>query len=154
VNPFHFEKKYFKNADWLLNLSIFIFLIASSLMIFSTSRNIVENQPYYYVIRHLIAMGLGMGLFLVSSYLDYHFWQNLQIPIYLVMILMLIAVLFIGMEGDYGGQSWIPMGPISLQPVELAKIILILNLAGFYPNEKRCNSVLCLFWLLLLWGFR
>ena len=76
MNPFHFEKKYFKNADWLLNLSIFIFLIASSLMIFSTSRNIVENQPYYYVIRHLIAMGLGRGLFLVSSYLDYHFWQN------------------------------------------------------------------------------
>lgn len=152
MNPFHFEKKYFKNADWLLNLSIFIFLVASSLMIYSTSRNIVENQPYYYVVRHLLAMGLGMGLFLISSYLDYHFWQNIQIPLYLVMNIMLVVVLFIGMEGDYGGQSWIPMGPISLQPVELAKIILILNLAGFIQNEKRCNSVLCLFWLLLIMG--
>ena len=150
MNPFHFEKKYLKNADWLLNLSILVFLIASSLMVYSTSRNIVENQPYYYVIRHIIAMGLGMGLFLISSYLDYHFWQNTQLLLYVVMLVMLTVVLLIGMEGDYGGQSWIPMGPISLQPVELAKIILILSLAGFIQNEKRCNSLLCLFWLLMI----
>lgn len=150
MNPFHFEKKYLKNADWLLNLSIVIFLIVSSLMIYSTSRNIVDQQPYYYVIRHLLAMGLGMGLFIISSYLDYHFWQTTQLLLYVIMILMLGIVLFIGMEGDYGGQSWIPMGPISLQPVELAKIILILTLAGFIQNEKRCNSILCLFWLLMI----
>lgn len=152
MNPFHFEKKFFKNADWLLLGSVLLFLVASSLMIYSTSRNIVEDEPYYYVIRHLIAMFLGLFLFIVSSYLDYHVWTSLLYVLYIFMIIMLVIVLLIGREGNYGGQSWIPLGPLSLQPVELAKIILILNLATLLCDEKKCNSSWCMVRLFLLMG--
>lgn len=150
MNPFHFEKKYLKNADWLLNLSILAFFIISSLAIYSTSRNLVMNQPYYYVIRHLIAIVLGLILYVISSYLDYHFWQNNIWFVYAAMIGLLTIVLFIGREGDYGGQSWIPLGPLSLQPVEMAKVALILTLSAYLSHENRCQSATCLIVLLLI----
>jgi len=41
-----------------------LFLIVSSFVIYSASRDLVEDQPYYYIIRHLLAYVLGMVLFL------------------------------------------------------------------------------------------
>ncbi len=150
MNFFHFDRRILKNADWQLIGIMIIFLIVSSFVIYSASRDLVEDQPYYYIIRHLLAMFLGTVLFLVSALVDYSIWNVFSRWVYGIMIGLLIFVLFLGRVGNYGGQSWIPLGPLSLQPVELAKIMLSLTLAKLLVDEDRLKSIRCLVPLLLL----
>ncbi|MCE5197093.1 MAG: rod shape-determining protein RodA [Negativicutes bacterium] len=150
MNFFHFDRRLLKNADWQLIGIMILFLIVSSFVIYSASRDLVEDQPYYYIIRHLLAMFLGMVLFFMSAMVDYSIWNHFSRWVYGIMIGLLILVLLLGREGNYGGQSWIPLGPLSLQPVELAKIMLSLTLAKLLLDENRLKSIRCLGPLLLL----
>src|SRR5450756_840208 len=150
MNFFNFDRRLLKNADWLMIGIMVVCLIVSSFVIYSASRGLVEEDPYFYITRHLLAMFLGILLFIVSVLIDYSIWKYFNRWVYVSMIGLLIFVLFLGRVGDYGGQSWIPLGPLSLQPVELAKIMLSLTLGKFLVNEDRLKSITCLGPLLLL----
>ena len=67
-------------------------------------------------------------------------WQSLAIPAYVALIVMLILVELIGAVRG-GGQRWLDLGIIRLQPSELMKVFIVLATARFYhalpPNETR-----------------
>ncbi|HBG02428.1 MAG TPA: rod shape-determining protein RodA, partial [Firmicutes bacterium] len=53
---------------------------------------------------------------------------------------VLTAVLVLG-KTVFGSQRWFRLGPLSLQPSELAKIALILALAQVFENEENAQSL-------------
>ena len=53
---------------------------------------------------------------------------------YIFNIGLLLLLKFIGEKGG-GAQRWIRFGSIGIQPSELAKIILILFFAKFFPDN-------------------
>ena len=55
-------------------------------------------------------------------------YEGLSIPIYIAVILMLVAVIFLGIEVK-GSRSWFAFGPIRFQPAEISKISTSLLLA-------------------------
>ncbi|MEY1556650.1 rod shape-determining protein RodA [Yoonia sp. R2331] len=75
--------------------------------------------------------GLGMALMLFVAMVPIWFWRNMAVLAYLVSLLLLIAVEFVGVERN-GSQRWIDLGPMDLQPSELAKITLVMLLAAYY----------------------
>ena len=65
-------------------------------------------------------------------------WRNVSVPIYIVALLLLLLVEFLGRTG-MGAQRWINLGFINLQPSEVAKIALVMILAAYYdwlPIDK------------------
>ena len=65
-------------------------------------------------------------------------WRNLSVPIYIVALLLLLLVEFLGSTG-MGAQRWINLGFINLQPSEVAKVALIMLMAAYYdwlPIDK------------------
>ena len=65
-------------------------------------------------------------------------WRNLSVPIYIVALLLLLLVEFLGSTG-MGVQRWINLGFINLQPSEVAKVALIMLMAAYYdwlPTDK------------------
>ncbi len=78
--------------------------------------------------------------------LDYHNFKNLKIPMlkklniaslfYIIGAVLLIAVLLIGNDegGSMGARRWIDIGPLNLQPSEVAKLALIIFFA--YSMER------------------
>ena len=65
-------------------------------------------------------------------------WRNLSVPIYIVALLLLLLVEFLGSTG-MGAQRWINLGFINLQPSEVAKVALVMLMAAYYdwlPNDK------------------
>ncbi len=78
--------------------------------------------------------------------LDYHNFKNLKLPVlkklniasmfYIIGALLLIAVLLIGNDegGSMGARRWIDIGPLNLQPSEVAKLALIIFFA--YSMER------------------
>lgn len=78
--------------------------------------------------------------------MDYHNFKNLKLPVlkkfniagllYALGIVLLIAVLLFGNTegGSMGAKRWIDIGPINLQPSEVAKLALIIFFA--YSMER------------------
>ncbi len=72
----------------------------------------------------------GLVLLIVASVTDIRFWLSIAYPAYVVSLILLVAVMFVG-HSALGAQRWISVGPIEIQPSELMKIALILALARF-----------------------
>ena len=74
-------------------------------------------------------------------------WRNVSVPIYVIALLLLLLVEFLGSTG-MGAQRWINLGFINLQPSEVAKIALVMLMAAYYdwlPNDKVSRP----FWVLV-----
>lgn len=81
--------------------------------------------------RHVTRFLAGVGLVLVMAVTPHQFWLRAAYPIYLVTLLLVAAVLFIGSEAG-GAQRWLRIGSLSFQPSEFMKIGLIIALARYY----------------------
>lgn len=81
-------------------------------------------------------IALGVGLVIFFSFVDWRFTTNYRWFIgglYILAILLLAFVLVKGPDIRHI-RSWIVVGPFTFQPVELAKIALVLALAAFFSR--------------------
>ncbi|MDR1531572.1 MAG: rod shape-determining protein RodA [Clostridiales bacterium] len=91
---------------------------------------------------------IGLVLMLAAALIDYHFICGFYIIIYLVNIILLVLVLFVGAEGD-DPSRWIRFGTTGLaarfgiQPSEFSKVFMILFLSKFL-EKRNVNKVLVL----------
>ena len=87
------------------------------------------GDSLYYFKRHLIfliAASLFTAIFVI--YARPWFWRVFGVGIYGVSVLLLLAVLVIGDTGG-GAQRWIAIGPLTIQPSEIAKLAVVMLLA-------------------------
>lgn len=81
--------------------------------------------------RHALRFLLGLGLIFWLAISPREFWVGFACPAYLVVLALLAAVLFLGVEGG-GAIRWLSIGDMRFQPSELMKITLVLALARYY----------------------
>jgi cell division protein FtsW len=95
-----------------------------------------RNSAYYFE-RQLIWLGLGLALLWFFAHFDYHRLRPLAPPVALVTLLLLILVVVphLGVE-RYGARRWLQLGPLGMQPAELAKVSAIIFIA-FWLERKR-----------------
>jgi rod shape determining protein RodA len=119
-----------KKLDWVLVVSVLVLCLIGLLSIYSTSFS--ENPTFFY--KQLGFIIAGFFLMFIFAFLDYRFFRNhprLLIALYIISILLLIGVLVFGKE-IRGALSWIRIGNFSFEPVELAKLVMILILAQYF----------------------
>lgn len=75
--------------------------------------------------------GVGMVLMFAIAFVPIWFWRNMAGLAYGITILLLLAVEFFGVVG-MGAQRWLDIGPIRIQPSELAKVTMVMLLAAYY----------------------
>ncbi len=107
-------------------LLISCFFILSSLCVWSVQVHAEGNVGIF--LRHLISIGLGFGVLALVAVVGFHNLRHFALPMYVVSVLLLAAVLVVG-PIVAGSQRWIYLGPLSFQPSELAKLVLIISLA-------------------------
>jgi rod shape determining protein RodA len=100
--------------------------------------------------RQILFALAGVAVIVLLASIDYHYWLSVQWPIYIVMMIFLIALSGLG-QAAFGSQRWFQVGVLFLQPTEFAKIVIILVLARYF--EKSQNDPRDLKWLIksLLW---
>ncbi len=89
----------------------------------------------------------GVSLFFYISRFNIRAIANLSKPFYWITVLLLVLVLLIG-EGE-GVRRWIDLGPVNLQPSEIAKVSVPLYLMGVRGNLKKLMAGM-LPWFLIL----
>ena len=77
---------------------------------------------------------LGLGLMILLAGIDYRFLASLSGVIYVMGIAGLASVHVIGTTIT-GAQSWIAVGPITIQPSEFAKLTTLIALAAFVSSR-------------------
>lgn len=114
-------------------------LLLGLLMILSASFvSSVESSgsPFVYFKKQVIWAVLGIVAFITFSRLDYRKLRGWGYAGVVVVMLLLLAVLIPGLGSTVGGSSrWLVLGPLSVQPSEIAKLALILFIADVFSRK-------------------
>lgn len=127
-----FERRLYHHVDWVLIGAVLAICAVGLAMIFSTTGG--AGSVYW---TQVYALGLGLIGMAIAASVDYRSLADKSHWIYLAMVIMLIAVLFVGTVRG-GSRRWIDViGPFNLQPSEYAKATLALMLAKMLGEERR-----------------
>jgi len=83
----------------------------------------------------IFAVG-GLVVAMITAAIDYRLWASLTRFLYWGMILTLFVLNTLG-EQLFGSNRWFRVGPILIQPSEIAKIVIILVLADFFTRHLK-----------------
>ena len=111
-----------------------VLIIFGVLMIRSATQGAIDPTLISRVPDQIQFALLGCVLMLALSFMDYRLLNGLHTWLYLLMIVLLLLVFFLGVEGDAGAQSWINIG-IRIQPSEVAKVLIIITLGHFLATH-------------------
>lgn len=77
-------------------------------------------------IKQIIWFFVGVVCMVIMTFIDYDILGKFWLPIYIILLLSLIGVLFT--EPINGATSWYNFGGVSLQPSEFAKLGVIIGI--------------------------
>lgn len=135
-----YTRNRFFSFDILLLLMVTV-LVGFGIVAIGSATRVNVNGFKGEAVNQIIWFVTGLVLLFAAAFIDYHFICNLWIPIYIVNIVLLVLVLFIG-SGD-GVSRWL----FGIQPSEFAKIFIIISLAKFIDKwrEKIDNISILLY---------
>jgi rod shape determining protein RodA len=85
--------------------------------------------------KQMLRFGVGFALMLAVALIRLKFWLRMAYPLYVAVLLMLIAVMLFG-KTALGAARWIDLGIVQLQPSELMKVALVLALARYFHRAE------------------
>jgi cell division protein FtsW len=130
-----------RSDKWLF-LSTLALVCASVVMVYSASALVAlerYQQPYLFVTKQLMWAMLGIALLSVVMRVDYHVYRSerLQWSLLGLVALLLVGVLFSAPVN--GSRRWFSIGPLGVQPSELAKLAAIVFTAAVL--ERRMHRI-------------
>ncbi|MBM7644222.1 cell division protein FtsW [Scopulibacillus daqui] len=132
-------KKLFRNYDYSLIVTTLLLTAFGVIMVYSASMvwSVMQlGQASSYIFKkQLFWCFVAIPAGIVGMLIPYKMYKALVKPITLLTILMLIFVLLFG-KVSHNAQSWIVIGPIQIQPAELAKMTVIIYLASVFSNKQ------------------
>ncbi|EPX86701.1 cell elongation-specific peptidoglycan biosynthesis regulator RodA [Rubellimicrobium thermophilum DSM 16684] len=114
-----------------LNWPLILLVTAPSCMGFLMLYSLAGGSMEPWAGEQMSRFALGFVAMIVVAMVPIAVWKRLALPIYLISIGLLILVEIMGDVG-MGAQRWLVIGPIRVQPSEIAKIGLVLALAAYY----------------------
>lgn len=115
------------------------------------------HDAYFYLERQIAFVAVGGFAMWVGARIDYRKLRQWTYPLLMIAMLLLAATLFAPARN--GATRWIPLGPFTFQPVEIAKLALVTYLAyslgrkadrvttftvGFVPHLIVCGAMMVL----------
>lgn len=134
-------------------LFIVLFLLGfGMIMVYSTSSyeaNLEWGDSAYYLKKQLFATILGLVAMIVVANIPYHFWERFAVIGYIVSVVLILLIIPFGHE-SHGAKRWLYIGPLSLQPAEVAKLCMILFLSSMICTMGKQIRYRKGFWMVLL----
>lgn len=124
------ERRLWRNLPWVLLAFAAGIALVSVVNLASASR--AHHAPVW--IDQSIWFVMGITASIIGLAVDYRVLHRLAWPFYGLVLLLLVAVELHGAT-IMGAQRWLVIGPVRLQPSELAKLSTMFVLARFYAEE-------------------
>lgn len=121
----------------LVTVVVLIVLGLGATLSASSIEGLADAQDqYFYVKRQLIGLAIGIVAMVLASRFSYRAYRRLAIPLFWGTLGLLLLVLVVGLKSG-GSRRWLPVGPFTFQPSELAKLSVILTMAVLLERKQR-----------------
>jgi rod shape determining protein RodA len=121
--------------DWVLMLCAMLLLGIGLAVLYSISMATPDDGSLSIFWRQVIFAAIGMVAMFFFAATNYQNFKGQSTPIYFLTLLVLTLVLLFG-RSVRGTAGWIGVGSFHIQPVEVAKLSLIIFLASFISQKK------------------
>lgn len=125
------DRRIFREIDSLTILLLVVISTIGLAFIYSA----IYFQASQFVWRQIIWLIVSLLALLVAIMIDYKFLISISFPLYVLMNVILLALLFFG-KLVANTKSWIVLGPFQAQPSEITKIAVILVLARLFYDYR------------------
>lgn len=123
---------------WLFAAAL-VLLSGGVVMVYSASAIMAAERlhdPFHFLKKQLVWAGVGGLALWAALRTDYRRLERLMKPALVLAVVLLLLVLVPPFGQSINGtRRWLRMGPASFQPVELAKLALVVYLAGFLARH-------------------
>ncbi len=124
--------------DALFLLLVILVTLYGTLMVFSAGTAYAEaryGDRTYFIKKQTVWLLMGFAIMIISSRINPTLYRKYTPYLYGVTLLLLLLVLAVGFVGN-GAQRWIAIGPITIQPSEIAKLAIIMMLALYFDKYE------------------
>ena len=116
--------------DWLLIIPVGLLIIISLVTLFSLNPDFFRSQ--------VIVLVVSLVAFVFFSQANYKILDLYGKPIYIVSLILLVVVLFLGIESR-GSMRWIEFFGLRAQFSEILKPFLAISFASYLANLRQYN---------------
>jgi len=124
-------------------LIVIVLLVFGLLMVYSASWDfsiLMGEGPTYIFGRQVLWVLLGLVFAVIASFINYHHYQKILVPMWLGTLLLLFAVLILNEQRD--AEVTRMLFGASIQPSELAKAVIVIYLSFWlYNRQDTLNNV-------------
>jgi cell division protein FtsW len=129
-----------RRGDRALVLAVLALTAFGLVMVFSASEVqgwLWFHNAAYYFERQLLWLALGVVLLWAAAHIDYHRLRPLAWPLAGATVVLMVVVLLphFGIEVN-GARRWLRLGPMQMQPAELAKVASIIFMALWLERHR------------------
>ena len=125
-------------VDYTIWITVMILVAFGLVMVLSASSPSALSETgdsYKYIKKQGISAVLGLVAMMACSKVDYHIFRKMKWLIYILFIVLLVLVGFVGIDAG-GARRWINIAGFNFQPSEFAKIGFILFFASILSDVK------------------
>jgi cell division protein FtsW len=121
-----------------------LFLVGIGIVMVYSASSVLALKKYgsdfYFLKKQAVFSLLGIMALVLFSHIPFRIYRFLAYPILIIAIAMLAAVQVSGLGLSAGGSlRWLRIGPVTFQPVEVARLALIVYMA--YSLNKKQDSL-------------
>jgi len=148
-------KKYIK-GDRIIWAVLVALTCISLLIVYSSTGALAYRQAdgntTHYILRQLIFQGAGYGAIIIMlNYIPVKLYNRFANAAYLAAIVFVLLGLAFGRGGEGTGRT-LPLGFISFQPAEIAKVAIILWVARLLANNQKDTRLLRIAFVKIIMG--
>lgn len=126
-------------ADAVLTAVVVGLVAFGVVMVYSASAvhaQVRLHDSTFFLVRQSAYAGLGLATMFVLAGIDYHRFRALTYVIFGISGSLLVAVAFGAGHAAGGATRWIQVGPVNIQPAEVAKVAVIFWLAYSLAKKR------------------
>ena len=132
-----------QSADFAMLWVVSALLLIGLVMVYSASIALPDSSrfanyaPTHFLLRHLMAMLIGIAAGLVAFAVPVREWQAWSKWLFLIGLVLLVIVLIPGVgKSVYGARRWLSLYVFNLQPSELMKLFVVLYAADYTVRKQ------------------
>ena len=130
-----------QQLDSKLLIAVLALVTLGLVMIYSASVNEAElkhSDSLYFLKHQLMHIAFAMVTSLIVLQIPVVFWYRYGLLLLAVAVFLLLVVLIPGIGRSFhGSRRWLGVGPMTFQVSELAKIAMVLFLAGYLQRHQQ-----------------
>ncbi|MBI4412071.1 MAG: rod shape-determining protein RodA [Deltaproteobacteria bacterium] len=134
-----FDRRLITHFNWPILIVALVLAMMGLANLYSATSTFDPGEQTSYFRAQLVWLTIGISSLLVVFSIHYRHFRALSYVFYGITAVLLLLVLVVGRKVA-GHQSWLQIGPVSLQPTEIAKLGLIFGLSRylsvFRPSPK------------------